>query len=281
MPMPMDRPAPGQIIIPAGTWVAVRVDQLLSSDYNHPGDAFGATLVQPIIADGFVVARRGQTVTGRITEAIKAGRVKGTSRLGVEIVELGIVDGQNVPVRTQLVEFSAGTSHGNDAAIIGTTTGAGAAIGAAAGGGFGAGMGAIAGAGASTIGVLLGRGRNTEVPPESIMRFRLAEPVTVNTERAQHAFQPVQQEDYEGRGGMMQQRPTMARRPQQYYGGGGYYGGSPYFYNPYVWGPGWGYGYGYGWGPSYSLYFGGGRGFYGGRGYYGGGGYRGGFRGRR
>jgi hypothetical protein len=250
-------PAPGQIVIPAGTWITVRVDQLLSSNFNQPGDAFGATLAQPIVADGYVVARRGQTITGRITDAIKAGRTKGTSRLGVEISELGLADGQQVPVRSQLVEFSAGTSRGNDTAVIGTTTGVGAAIGAAAAGGFGAGMGAIAGAGASAIGVLLSRGKATEVPPESIMKFRLMEPVTINTERAQHAFQPVRQTDFES-------QPLQRRVRQPMYAGGNWGWGGPMFYNPWMWGPSWGWGPGWGWGggfgPRFTTVYVGGRG---------------------
>lgn len=255
-------PVPDTVVVPAGTWVTVRTDQLLSSDFNQPGDAFAATLAQPIVANGVVIARRGQTITGRITDAVKAGRVKGTSRLGIEISELGLADGQQLPVRTQLVEFSAGSSKGRDAATVGSVTGVGAAIGGAAAGGFGAGMGAIAGAGASAIGVLLGRGRVTEVPPESIMRFRLLEPVNVDTTRSQQAFQTVQQNDYEN--GALARRVQVRQQPA-YFGGGGW---GPY-YSPWGWGPG----FGWGWGPS--VFIGGGRGFYGG-------GYRGfGGRGRR
>ena len=79
--------------LPAGSWVSVRLDQVLSSDHNQAGDSFTATLSQPLIANGIVVARRGQTVAGRVVEANKGGRVKGTSRLGIEIVELSLVDG--------------------------------------------------------------------------------------------------------------------------------------------------------------------------------------------
>ncbi|MEP6886358.1 MAG: hypothetical protein ABJC66_16540, partial [Gammaproteobacteria bacterium] len=43
-----------------------------------------ATLGEPLIVDGVVVAQRGQTVMGRVTEARKAGRVEGASRLGLE-----------------------------------------------------------------------------------------------------------------------------------------------------------------------------------------------------
>jgi hypothetical protein len=187
---------PSQLTLPAGTWVSVRVDQILSSDRNLPGDVFSVTLAQPLVANGFVVARRGQTMSGRVAEAVKAGRVKGTSRLGLELTDVTLADGQVLPVRTQLVQYSGGTSQGRDATAIGTATGIGAAIGAAANGGVGAGVGAAAGAAASTIGVLLTRGRPTEVYPEEMLTFRTLEPLTIATERSSLAFVPVRQEDY-------------------------------------------------------------------------------------
>jgi hypothetical protein len=201
---------PTQLTLPAGTWVSVRTDQVLSSDHNLPGDVFSVTLAQPLVANGFVVARRGQIMSGRVAEAVKAGRVKGTSRLALELTDVTLADGQNVPVRTQLVQYSGGTSRGRDAAAIGTTTGLGAAIGAAAGGGAGAGIGAGAGAAASTIGVLLTRGRPTEVYPEAILTFRTMDPLTISTDRSSLAFVPVRQEDYAPDA---QARPGLVRRP--------------------------------------------------------------------
>ncbi len=247
------------LVLPAGTWISIRVNQPLSSDRNLPGDSFTATLAQPIIADGIVVARRGQTLAGRVAEAVKGGRVKGTSRLGVEITELSLVDGQQVPVRAQLVQSSAGTSKGRDAGAIGTTTGVGAAIGAVAGGGFGAGMGAIAGAGAAAIGVLVTRGHATEIYPEEMITFRTLAPITISTARSEYAFQPIRQEDYPN-----SQVPQFVTRPVTNLAA------SPFFYGGGLgngYGNGWGYGYGRGWGPGYGFYggprniIGGGRGF--------------------
>ncbi len=228
---------PGRITIPAGTWITVRVDQPLSSDHNRAGDAFTATLTAPVVADGIVVARRGQTLAGRVAESMKAGRIKGTSSLGVEMIELSIVDGQRVPVRTELMQYAGGTSVGRDVTAVGTTTGIGAAIGASAAGGFGAGMGAIAGAGASAIGVLVTRGRATEIFPEAAITFRLTAPVEISTERGQQAFHPVRQEDYEAR--QLQQRTVHVSAPSPYYSSFGYGSGYgygyeyPYFYSPY------------------------------------------------
>src|SRR5690349_15396028 len=51
----MDRPAyglPPQLTIPAGTFVAVRMNDALSSDRNQEGDMFTATLTQPVVVDG-------------------------------------------------------------------------------------------------------------------------------------------------------------------------------------------------------------------------------------
>jgi type IV secretion system protein VirB10 len=245
---------PAQIILPAGAWIKIRVDQPLSSDRNRAGDAFSGTLTQPIVADGFVIAHRGQTIEGRVTEAVKAGKAKGTSRLGLELVEVGLADGQQMAVRSQLVEYNGGTSVGRDVAAIGTTTGTGAAIGAAAAGGFGAGMGAIAGAVASGIGVLVTRGRATEIDPETVVTFRTMAPITISTERAPHAFQPVRQTDYESR--TLERRPAPQPRPNVFFTG----------YDPFFWGgPSFWYGprYSY-WGPRY--YGGGTRVFIGGGG---------------
>src|SRR5438128_134181 len=75
-------PPPSALTVPAGTWITVRVNQPLSSDHNQQGDAFTATLAQPLVANGRVLARRGQTVGGVVAEAQKASRGKGTSRLG-------------------------------------------------------------------------------------------------------------------------------------------------------------------------------------------------------
>ncbi len=125
---------PPQLTVAPGTFFTVRVNQVLSSDHNQSGDAFSATLVKPIVVNGVVVADRGQVIQGRVSEAKKAGRVSGTSRLGLELTDLTLVDGSQVPVKTELVSRNGTTSEGRDAVGIGAATGIGAIIGAGAGG---------------------------------------------------------------------------------------------------------------------------------------------------
>jgi hypothetical protein len=221
--------------------VTIRVNQALSSDQSQAGQPFSASLVKPIIVDGIVVADRGQTLEGRIAEAVKAGKVKGVSRLGFELTELTLVDGTQVPLRSQLITYQGPTSIGRDATAVGTS----AAIGAMIGGiesGPAAGLGAAAGAGAALIGVLLTRGHPTIVGPESVLTFRMEVPITVNTTRSPQAFRSVSPADYSRP--MDQPRSLMARPAQPaYYGGYPGWGYAGWYY------PGmWSFGYGYGWG---------------------------------
>jgi len=260
---PENHPEAWKLTIPSGTYLTVRLNEALSSDRNQEGDLFTATLTQPVIANGVVVAQRGQTVGGRVAEAKKAGRVSGVSRLKLELTGLTLVDGQFVPVQSQLISLNGGTSHGRDAAAIIGTTGFGAAVGAAAAWGTGAAIGAGAGLVASTIGVLVTRGRPTILYPETQLTFQVTAPITVDTERAPQMFRVASSEDYP-------QGPATPNYPQRV-NGCGPYGCPPYPYpyaSPYYayYGP---YAYPYYWGPSFGF-------FYGPRFY---GGFRGGFRG--
>lgn len=236
--------APAHLTVKSGTYITVRVNQYLSSDKNQAGDAFTATLVRPLVVDGFVVARPGQTLAGRVAEATKAGRAKGTSHLAVQLTDLTFADGQQAPIQSELVTRTGPTSVGRDATAIGVTTGAGAAIGAGAAGGPGAAIGAGAGAVASTIGVLLTRGKPTIIGPESVLTFKIDSDIAIATDRAPQAFRAVTPSDYN-------QPALQTGRPGAGYAAGPYaaapYAAYPYYGYPY-------YGYPY-YGPG--IYFGG------------------------
>jgi hypothetical protein len=233
---------PPQVTIKPGTFVTVRTGQPLSSDRNQEGDVFSATLTQPVVVDGVVVAQRGQTVMGRVTEARKAGRASGVSHLSLQLTGLTLADGTQANVQSQMVTRNGQTSVGNDVAAVATTTAVGAAIGAAADWGRGAAIGAGAGAVAGIAGVLLTRGHPTVVYPETLLTFRIDTPVTVSTMRAPQAFRYVDPYEYDR---PVQTQVVRERRPAPYYNGappyyyGGYYGG--------YYGPGYGYPY-WGWG---------------------------------
>ena len=104
-------PTPASLNLPAGALVTIQVTQLLSSDRNHPGDGFTAVLAQPLVASGWVVSRMGQTVIGRISTVQKSDHL-----LGIELNEVILVDGQQAPIRTELLQYSVRGAH--DHAIL-------------------------------------------------------------------------------------------------------------------------------------------------------------------
>jgi hypothetical protein len=234
---PPQAAVPAHLTVKPGTYITVRVNQWLSSDRNQAGDAFAASLEQPIVVDGVVVAQRGQTVGGRVTEAQKAGRVAGTSRLGLELIDLTVADGSVIPIRSSMLARNGSTSVGRDVAAGAATTGLGAAIGAGVDGGRGAAIGAGAGAVAGIAGILLTRGNPTVIYPESVLTFRIDQPVEIATDHAPQAFRYADPGDY---GRPMAGAPRMAgaypgaypppmARPYAVGPNPYYYGGYPYY----------------------------------------------------
>jgi hypothetical protein len=195
------------LTLPAGTAIVGEVSQYLSSNNNRPGDGFTITLDQPLIVNGWVVARRGQVAHGEVTVASKGGTGKGSSQLGIQLTEITLVDGQLLPINTQLIQYQGGSNAGRNASTVATTTVLGAAIGAIAGGGEGAGIGAGIGAAAGAAGVLLTPGKPTVIAPESTLTFRMTDPANFSTQGSERAFLPVSPQDY-GNGA------TTARAPR-------------------------------------------------------------------
>ncbi|MGO9094664.1 MAG: hypothetical protein ACLQGV_05525 [Bryobacteraceae bacterium] len=230
------QPVPAQLTLPARTWITIRVDQALSSDRNKAGENFTATLAQPLVANGFVVAHRGQTLAGVISEAEKT---KGVSHLGLQVTEMGLADGRQVPVKTVLITRRSYAPVGKDTTTVGTSTGG------------------TDQEPAPTVGVLLTHGKPAVVYPEDVLTFRLEAPVTISTEASPEAFERVTPAEYQQRMSL-QPRASAESAPPPYYG----YYGYPYYYNywysPYFWGPG----FYFGWGPHYWGGFGFRGGFY-------------------
>jgi hypothetical protein len=262
---------PTHLIIPAGTFINVRIDQPLSTDHNQAGDFFFGTLIDPVVVDGIVVAQRGQRVNGQVTQSDKGGRVSGVARLGLAITQVTAVDGQQIPIHTQFVGRNAPSTVGRDVGVVAGTTGLGAAVGAAAAWGRGAAIGAGAGAVLGIAGVLLSRGAPAVVYPETPLTFRMEQAATVDTQNAPQAFQPVNPNQYQyppQYPPQTQLRTGPPPAPGAYGYGYGYGYPAPYAYAPYPYPYAYAYPYPYYpyyWGPSFGVVIG--RGWYGGRWY--------------
>ncbi len=173
-------PAPPHVVtLKQGTMLRVRIGETIAASARQPGDEFLATLEEPLVIDGFIIADRGAHVQGRIVEAQPAGKVKGVSRLGLELASIHTTDNQWVKIRTEEYVQEGKTAKKRDLAEVIGGSGLGALIGAAAGGGPGAAIGAATGGMAGGAVVLSQRGPDATVPVETRITFRVAQPVHI------------------------------------------------------------------------------------------------------
>jgi hypothetical protein len=179
-PTPAAAPAPagGDVTIPAGQSMLIRMIDGVDSTKNHVGDIFHASLETDLTIGNTVVARKGTDVYGRLAESQKSGTFTGSSELQLELTRI-VIDGKDYPVVSSDYTLKGKGQGASTAKKVGGVAAAGAIIGAIAGGGKGAAIGAAAG-GATGAGVqVLTRGKDVKVPSETVLEFRLQQPVTV------------------------------------------------------------------------------------------------------
>ena len=178
-PAPPPKPKPRTAELAMDTPIVVRTIQAITTKTAKAGERFSATLNAPISSGGWVIAKRGATVHGRLVDATQGGRVKGKAGLTLQLTSFRTTDGQTVPIVTSLTAVEAKGTKKKDAAKIGLGAGAGAAIGAIAGSGKGAAIGALVGGGAGTALVLSTKGGAATIPSESVLTFRLLSSVKI------------------------------------------------------------------------------------------------------
>ena len=171
-------PQAPQVTLKAGLLIAARTGQGLSSDHNSPGDGFTATLDQQLVADGWVIAEKGARLEGKVVET---GRGR-NAELVVVLTQIRTSDGQRIAIETETYAKHAQLANGDTAGKVLAGTVIGAAIGAIAGGGKGAAIGAGAGTAAGAGVATATRARPAVLPAETLIHFRLRNPVTI-TER--------------------------------------------------------------------------------------------------
>jgi hypothetical protein len=170
--------AGGDVAIPAGETLLVRMIDGVDSAKNHVGDVFHASLETDLTIGNTVVARKGTDVYGRLAEAKEAGHMSGSSELQLELTRI-VIDGKDYPVVSSDYSLK-GKGRGSDTAKkVGGGAVAGAIIGAIAGGGKGAAIGAGVGSAAGAGVQVLTRGQQVKVPSETLLEFRLQQPATV------------------------------------------------------------------------------------------------------
>ncbi|HXX44304.1 MAG TPA: hypothetical protein VEJ38_06220, partial [Candidatus Acidoferrales bacterium] len=162
-----------------GTTLTVTLDQNISTKTNSTGDAFAASLAEPVTVDGKQVLSAGTKAHGTITQVQAAGHLKGGAILALTLDSI-TVNGTKYSIETTQFE-EAGKGRGKRTAVGGGGGAAfGAIVGALAGGGKGAAIGALAGGGAGTAGAAYTGKRDISLPAETRLHFKLSKPVSIS-----------------------------------------------------------------------------------------------------
>lgn len=167
--------------VPAGTDLAVRVDQRIDVKHAAAGEHFSGEIVEPVVRDGITAIPRNTRVRGRIDAAHRRGHFKGRSILELRLVSM-VLNGQEYELDTRDVVRTKKGKGKRTAGFIGGLTGAGMLIGGIASGGVGLAIGAASGAGAGTLLAGTTGNRDIVIPAESVVHFRLADRLVVQSQ---------------------------------------------------------------------------------------------------
>ncbi len=172
-----------ELVVPASSVIGLQVETPLSSERSRVEDRVDARVTRDVTSAGRVAIPAGSRVIGAVTLVERAGKMKGTARLGVRFHTLVLGDGTEVPLRTEAV-YREGDSTGNESARkIGGAAVGGAILGAILGGGKGAALGGAAGAGAGSAAVMAGDRNAATLPAGTIVNVRLSAPATIEVEK--------------------------------------------------------------------------------------------------
>jgi hypothetical protein len=188
-----------RIEVRTGTHLPLVLHNGISTRTTKPGDPVYFETLFPIMVDGKVVIPAGSYVSGEVTEAKRAGRVKGRAEIMLRLNTLILPNAYQVSLGASPGNAGTGggesvnnegkikgdTDKASDVGTVVKTTGAGGGIGAIAGGAKGAGIGAGIGAAAGLAAVLLTRGPDAELPRGTTLEAVLDHPLFLEADRVQ------------------------------------------------------------------------------------------------
>ncbi len=168
-------PLPLEISVPSGTFLLVTMSETLDTSTAQDGQVFTATLATNLAAQGYVVARQGSTVYGKVVKVSSAHRFRGKSEMTLQLTYI-VINGNPIGITTDTWDSEGKGSGARTARRTLGGAGLGAGIGALAGNaGEGAAIGAVTGLFLSGV----QRGNQVQVPAETQLDFTLEVPVTL------------------------------------------------------------------------------------------------------
>jgi len=171
-------PVVHSITLPSGTTLPIRITQTLDSGTTQTGEKFTGAIASDIVIDGMVVLPQGTPVTGHVDAVQDAAHFKGSSLLTISLTAINH-KGEHITVSTDSFTKEGEGRGKNTAEKVGGGAVVGAILGGILGGGKGAAIGSAAGAGVGAGAQGVTRGQQVQIPSETLVRFRLADAITV------------------------------------------------------------------------------------------------------
>jgi hypothetical protein len=165
------------VTIPAGTFLNVRLTQMIDVDFAATGSTYGAVLDDPVSLDGSIVIPRGAPVVLQAVAVKQSGKLKGSDKITLKANSLSF-GGVRYDIATSYVQTRGKGEGKRTAKKVGIGAGIGAAVGGLFGGGSGAAIGAAVG---GTTGVVAANqeSEHLRIPAETRLQFQLTAAVTV------------------------------------------------------------------------------------------------------
>ncbi|PYS97184.1 MAG: hypothetical protein DMF50_01620 [Acidobacteria bacterium] len=175
-------PRAAQVTVPPGTEIRLALDTPVGSSASHAGDAFTATITDPVVAGDRVAIPAGSRVHGRVSEAIPArkGLSNKAGSLSLAFDRVATTDGFVAPISASMTRV-APKSTKKTAGIIGGSAAGGALLGKILGGNNNkAVLGSVVG-GAIGAGIAAGtKGEDVDLPAGSPVAIKLDQPLTIS-----------------------------------------------------------------------------------------------------
>jgi hypothetical protein len=170
---------------PAGTELVVRTVETIDSRNAGANQTFSALVEQQVTdASGRVIIPEGSSAQLMIRQ-ISSGGTTGSPEMVLDVQSITIA-GRRYLVSTTDMTLDSDTGIGRNkrtAEAVGGGAALGGIIGAIAGGGKGAAIGVLVGGAGGAGAQVLTRGRDVQVPSESVLKFRLDRPVMLQADQ--------------------------------------------------------------------------------------------------
>ena len=169
----------GEVEVPTGTEIDVRLTDPLNSGTAKVEDRFEATTLVDLTVDGRLAVPAGSVMRGVVTAVEPATRTNRTARLTVSFDQV-TVGGRAYPIRGTVSQALEGEGLKGEVGRVGAGAGVGAILGGILGGFKGAMAGILIGGGGT---IAATEGEELRLPQGSVLRVRFDSSVRIHTDR--------------------------------------------------------------------------------------------------